>query len=811
MRLRLPLDQLSPADFERLCLWLVRREGFEAVEHLGEAGSEQGRDLVARRDGRRFAFQCKRVQRFAAADAKREIEKIRQLPAGEQPDELVFVVTKAVRADARKQAREAWGDDETCHFWCGSELDERVKRHPEVLAEFFDLGEKRRPRPRDGMERPFRIFLSSTSEDLKDYRNRVAEAIERFEQQPVRMETFVAEPRGPLEACREKATESDALVVCVAHRYGWVPSVEEGGDGRKSVTWHEVEAALAEEKPVFAFLVDPDFPWGGAREELGLAKARTEEEVQGVVAAVRGLGEFKDFLDRRVTRQTFTTPDDLVAKVATSLFPWLLRQTVGQGDEGVPDEGEPAVPSRPEVRLRAWPEAELPEEPYSLLLPYAHPALFAGRRRDLDDLRRSLGRPLPILRLLAPSGAGKSSLLAAGLVPALRAEGWPASFRRRPDEPQLADRLIGDLLEPADAETDRLPALPDDPEAFVEALAETERLADKRPLLVLDQFEDLMKPESVEARARLGLLLAATVQDRPGRYQPPCRWLLAYREDFHGKVRTWLRDVLADARELGLAAAEWLPHDLADRSHSWPLPPMGTPPPGRDRIPEATRAFREAIETPLAVADMDGTPHYLWRIAGDDAERLAFAFAEIRDAQRDEPLVPELQVVLAHLIQRAGDPHAPRPAVIVVPEDPEQLRGIIGQALEDHLRRALEAAFPGQTVASREGRTHVLIALSELADAEGERGKSLPAAKVAEPIGPRGLEMLGVARPPGSEDSRSPGGGRRPALRPVARSVGGGGGPDGRGGRPPRQSRSRAAEPAALRASEYPAFLVGGE
>ena len=31
----LPFDQLSPRDFERLCLWLVEREGYERAEHLG--------------------------------------------------------------------------------------------------------------------------------------------------------------------------------------------------------------------------------------------------------------------------------------------------------------------------------------------------------------------------------------------------------------------------------------------------------------------------------------------------------------------------------------------------------------------------------------------------------------------------------------------------------------------------------------------------------------------------------------------------------------------------------------------------------
>jgi hypothetical protein len=48
----LPFHQLSPRDFERLCLWLVQREGYERAEHLGAAGSEQGRDVVACRQGR---------------------------------------------------------------------------------------------------------------------------------------------------------------------------------------------------------------------------------------------------------------------------------------------------------------------------------------------------------------------------------------------------------------------------------------------------------------------------------------------------------------------------------------------------------------------------------------------------------------------------------------------------------------------------------------------------------------------------------------------------------------------------------------
>ena len=64
----LPFESLEAGYFEKLCLWLVKAEGFEETEHLGAAGNEQGRDIVARRDGRSWAFQCKNVRRFGPSD-----------------------------------------------------------------------------------------------------------------------------------------------------------------------------------------------------------------------------------------------------------------------------------------------------------------------------------------------------------------------------------------------------------------------------------------------------------------------------------------------------------------------------------------------------------------------------------------------------------------------------------------------------------------------------------------------------------------------------------------------------------------------
>jgi hypothetical protein len=116
---------------------LVEREGYERAEHLGAAGSEQGRDIVTWRGDYLWAFQCKRVQTFGPRNVLAEIEKILALPPDQRPAEIVFIVACDVSANTRQQARVRCAGEMECHFWAGTELDEKVKRHPDIVKEFF--------------------------------------------------------------------------------------------------------------------------------------------------------------------------------------------------------------------------------------------------------------------------------------------------------------------------------------------------------------------------------------------------------------------------------------------------------------------------------------------------------------------------------------------------------------------------------------------------------------------------------------------------------------------------------------------------
>lgn len=144
----LPFGSLSPADFERLCLWLVTAEGYEDAEHVGLGGSDHGRDLMAyRRDPsgkrERWYFQCKRRKEVSPAALAGDIDKLVDLLARERAGAAGVVFMLACNASAQLRdatTQHAQSHGLACVFWARTELDAQTKRHPEIVAEFFGGG-----------------------------------------------------------------------------------------------------------------------------------------------------------------------------------------------------------------------------------------------------------------------------------------------------------------------------------------------------------------------------------------------------------------------------------------------------------------------------------------------------------------------------------------------------------------------------------------------------------------------------------------------------------------------------------------------
>jgi len=101
-----------------------------------------------------------------------------------------------------------------------------------------------------------KVFISSTSIDLRDYRDAAIEECNRLGLVPIAMEFFEAMAFGAAAGSKQKLDGADLYVGIFAHRYGYI---EEGQD--KGITEIEFDHATERGLDRLCFLVDPDWPW----------------------------------------------------------------------------------------------------------------------------------------------------------------------------------------------------------------------------------------------------------------------------------------------------------------------------------------------------------------------------------------------------------------------------------------------------------------------------------------------------------------------------------------------------------------------
>ena len=167
---------------------------------------------------------------------------------------------------------------------------------------------------------------------------------------------------------------------------------------------------------------------------------------------------------------------------------------------------DPALAPAPEV---ATGSEERARNPYKGLRAFTEQdaADFFGRDDLADRLVDSLRAGQRLVALVGPSGSGKSSVLAAGLIPRVRAGAIPGSGR-------------WEVVHVIPA-TNNL--------AEIEATVRTP--APHRRLLVLDQFEDLFAVADEAARRRFLQAIAAALRDPEGAVTV----VLALRADFYDR------------------------------------------------------------------------------------------------------------------------------------------------------------------------------------------------------------------------------------------------------------------------------------
>ena len=116
-----------------------------------------------------------------------------------------------------------------------------------------------------------KIFISSISYDLDDYRKAVIGTLIHAGQTPLCMNHIGAGIGRPLDKCLQMVKEADIYVGIVARRYSFVPS------GRnRSMTHIEYEEARKLKKPRFIFLLEESADWPKEYEDIGFQAERVK-------------------------------------------------------------------------------------------------------------------------------------------------------------------------------------------------------------------------------------------------------------------------------------------------------------------------------------------------------------------------------------------------------------------------------------------------------------------------------------------------------------------------------------------------------
>ena len=200
---------------------------------------------------------------------------------------------------------------------------------------------------------------------------------------------------------------------------------------------------------------------------------------------------------------------------------------------------EPAEPSAPGPR---WDGC-----PYRGLLPYdqAHAAVFCGRERLVAELAGMLaGTGTGVVMVTGAPGAGKTSLLRAGLVPALArgvqvpgSPGWPVvslTVTTRPLTDLAAGLATLDGRDPA-VIRQRLADAPGQAHLLIRELTRNVGAA-ARLVLIVDQFEQVFAADGAQERAEraafIDAVCAAAARPAGPRGEPPARVVIAVRGDY---------------------------------------------------------------------------------------------------------------------------------------------------------------------------------------------------------------------------------------------------------------------------------------
>ena len=249
------------------------------------------------------------------------------------------------------------------------------------------------------------IYLSSTYEDLKQYRSVVFDALRKSGHQVIAMEDYVAADQRPVDKCLKDIRHANLYIGVFGFRYGYVPPETHGNPDRLSITELEFRAAESLKKPCLTFVVNESKAWPPMFDDARKAEDKGER-----------INRLRQYLLTEKMASSFSEPYELAALVLAAVTKYLEDNKKPQAS-GLEESQSPALPT--------WDIGEN-GSPYPGLMHFTrkYAPVFFGREVEtheiLDRMRQPEGR---FIIISGGSGTGKSSLVDAGVLPRVEESG----------------------------------------------------------------------------------------------------------------------------------------------------------------------------------------------------------------------------------------------------------------------------------------------------------------------------------------------------------------------------------------------------
>ena len=243
------------------------------------------------------------------------------------------------------------------------------------------------------------IYLSSTYEDLQDYRRTLVEVLRKSGYEVIAMEDYVAADCRPVEQCFQDIDSADLYIGLFAFRYGYIPPSHHQNPNNLSITELEFQHAEKLHKPCLTFVVDDNTPWPRTFDDAYMQKDKGDR-----------IKTLRHYLCTEKLAGTFSSPHELAAialSAVTSHFDRLpiLETSISQE-------------TKTTTKI-AW-NIDEKGSPYPGLMHFTrkYAPVFAGRELEVCEILDRMHLPDgQFIIVSGNSGVGKSSVIDAGVLP----------------------------------------------------------------------------------------------------------------------------------------------------------------------------------------------------------------------------------------------------------------------------------------------------------------------------------------------------------------------------------------------------------